>query len=191
MSPVTAEGVNRQPLDSQQVRIAALVVVAVIVGVVLWLVLGHSTKHKPKAKVYHAIGPIVFTPKNLAAESRFINTKFYWAGKQQGIRYEFTRTTKGFLYVRYLTKGAPIGNKSADFLVIATYPFIGAYKALKKEAGSSVIAGPGNSIIYQRPKDKKSVLMAFPGVPDQVEVYAPTAAVAVATAESGKVRPVR
>ncbi len=70
MSSVTAEGVNRQPLDSQQVRIAALVVVAVVVGVVLWLVLGHSGKHKPKGKIYHAIGPIVFHPngqKGLAA----------------------------------------------------------------------------------------------------------------------------
>jgi hypothetical protein len=197
MSPVTAEGVNRQPLGNQTVRIAALVVVGLVVlGVVLWLVLGHSSKHKAKGKIYHPIGPIVYHPngkKSLAAESRFINTKFYWAGPQKGIRYEFTRTTKGYMYVRYLTKGAPIGNfKQAKYLVVATYPVgPGAYPALKKQAGTNATPGPGNSIIYQRPKDKKSVLMAFPGVPDQIEIFAPTAAQAVATAESGRVRPVR
>ncbi len=33
--------------------------------------------------------------------------------------------------------------------------------------------------------------MAFKGVQDQVEIFAPTAAEAISVAESGKVRPVR
>lgn len=193
MTAESAQSVKGQSAaGSQQVRIAVLVILAIIVGVVLWLVLGNSKHNKPGHVKTNGIGPIAFTAKNLAAESRYINTNFYWAGPQQGKRYEFTRTTNGFLYVRYLpTTGVKVGNKSAHFLVVATYPFVGAYSALKKEAGSKAVAGPGGSIVYVRPHDRKSVLMAFPKANDQIEIYAPESAVAVATAESGKIKPVR
>ena len=193
--PVTAEGaqnVNRQSVGNQQVRIAVLVIVALaVVGVVLWLVLGHSGKHNNRKHFVPYIAPIGYTAKNLAAESKFINTKFYWAGKQDGYLYEFRRTTNGSLYVRYLPPGVPVKAPGAHFLIVATYPFIGAYKALKREAKSNAIVGPNQSIIYVRPKDRKSVLMAFPGVNDQIEIYDPNPAIALNTARSGEIKPVR
>ncbi len=189
---MTAESVKRQPLDSQQVRIAAIVVVAVVVGVVLWLVLGRSGKHH--GKVFHAVGPIVYSAKNLAAESKFINTRFFWAGKQPikgAVRYEFTRLTNGHLYVRYLTKGAKIGNTDAKYLVISTYPdYPTAYKTVKASANAQ--AGPGNSVILVRPHTKgHNILMAFKGIPDQIEIYDPSASKALAIALSGDIKPVR
>jgi hypothetical protein len=193
MGAVTADSVNRQPLGNTQVRIAVLVVLAVVIGVVLWLVLGHKSSHnKPKNRTI-GIGPIAFSAKNLAAESRFINTKFYWAGKskQQGVRYEFTRTTNDRLYVRYLPRGAKIGNKSGQFLVVSTYPFVGGYQALKKQAKHKAMPGPGGSIMIFSRKDHKAVLMAFPGINAQIEVYDPNPTVALNTAQSGKIKPVR
>jgi len=200
MWPVTVEStpnaertpqVNRQPMGSQQIRIAVLVVLAVIVGVVLWLVLGHSAKHNPKAKSYKTIGPIGYTAKNLKRESASIHTKFFWAGPVSGNSYEFTRDYRGYLYVRYLPHGIRPGAKGGHFLIIATYPFPGAYEALKKQAGSNAVVGPDHSIVYVRPKDRKSVLMAFPNLDYQVEVFDHQPAVALATAESGKIKFVR
>jgi|SRR5579862_463705 len=136
------------------------------------------------------IGPTAYTAKNLAAESKFINTKFFWAGEQRGRQYEFTRTTTGNLYVRYLPRGTRVGAKGGGFLVVATYPFVDAYKALQKQSKGKAVKGPGGSLVYVRRNDPKSVLMAFPGVNDEIEIYDPAPAVALATAKSGKIKPV-
>ena len=135
------------------------------------------------------IGPIVMTAANLAAEARILQQPIYWAGPQQGYNYEFTRTTKGFLYVRYLPSGVKPGAPGAKFLIVATYPTVGAYAKLNKEAKGKAVAGPAGSLVYVNPQYTKSVLMAFPGVDDEIEVYAPKPADALATAESGKITP--
>ena len=206
MSPVTAESSQPTPqpaqtaqpqpsANNQAVRIAALVVLGLIaVGVVLYLLLHDSgTKkkahHKKPLTTY--IPPTQFNAKDLGQESRIINTKFYWAGKQPGTRYEFRRTTNNHLYVRYLPPGANPKAKGAPYMIIATYPFVGAFRALQKEAGANALPGPNGSSIYVRPKDTRSVLMGFPGVDDQVEIYSPNQVEALATARSGKVKPVR
>jgi len=208
MSPVTVESSQPAPqqpapptqgaqpqsaASNQSVRIAALVVLGlVIVVVVAYLIWGRNDTSKPRNKgLVQAIGPIGFSAGNLAQESQFINTKFYWAGKRQGALYEFTRTNTGRLYVRYLPPGIKVGAKGANYLIVATYPFVGAFHALKKQAAGRQIPGPNGSIIYVRPKDPKSVLMGFPGVDDQIEIYAPHAVEALAAARSGEIRPVR
>jgi hypothetical protein len=193
MCPVTAESVNRQPMGNQQVRIAVLIVVLLAaIGVVLWLVLGNSSNKKTsKPATTSSIGPIGYTAAGLRAESVKIHTRFYWAGAQAGTTYEFTRDIRGYLYVRYLPSGTTPGVPGANYLIVATYPFPGAFAALKKEAGDKAVSGPNDSIIYVRPKDHRSVLMAFPGVDDQIEIYNPSPVAAIAAARSGKIKPVR
>jgi len=196
MWPVTAEStphVNRQPMGSQQIRIAVLVVLAVVVGVVLWLVLGHSSKHHKKKNNNPALGipATAFNAANLKAESYVINTKFFWAGKKPGYKYEFTRDNRGYLYVRYLPAAVHVGAKGAHYLIVATYPVTGAYQALKAQAGKKAVSGPDGSIVYIRPSDHRSVLMAFPGVNDQIEIFDPSPPVAISTAESRKIKPIR
>jgi hypothetical protein len=209
MSPVTAESSQPAPQpaapaqsaqpqssNNQSVRIAALVVLGlVLVGVVGWLIFGHdSKKGNPNVVVVPYIKPVGYNAQNLAAESAYINTRFYWAGAKKNTIYEFRRTTNGYLYVRYLPKGTPIGKHGA-FLTIATYHFRGAkgggYSALKNEAGAHALQGPNGSIIFVRPKDPHSVLMAFPGGNDQIEIFAPRPVDAVKTARSGNIAPVR
>jgi len=75
-------------------------------------------------------------------------------------------------------------------LLVATYPFPHAFAALKKQADGNAVAGPDGSIIYVNPHDPKSVLMAFPKVDYQVEIWDARPAVALATAESGDIRPI-
>ena len=152
---------------------------------------GFTTKPRHKTKTSLAIGPIGFTAAHLKAQSSFIHTKFYWAGPQQGDTYEFTRTKLGYLFVRYLPAGVRIGAPGANFLIISTYPIPDAYQALHQKAKSRAIPGPGGSIVYVDPLHRNSVYMAWRGVNDEVEVYAPQPAVALATARSGKIKPVR
>ena len=136
------------------------------------------------------IPPIGFSGKNLAQESKFINTPFYWAGPVEGDLYEFTRDPRGDLYVRYLPPGVQVGTNGTNFLIVGTYPIPGAFAALKEAATGKAVAGPDGSIVFVRPEDPKSVLMAFPNVDDEIEIYDPSPAVALATALSGNVRPV-
>ena len=151
---------------------------------------GPTGDTRPPGGPKTAIAPIGFSAKNLSAESKFINTEFFWAGPEQGYTYEFTRNTMGDLFVRYLPPGVRVGAYGAHFFIVATYPFPGAYRALKKEANGKVVTGPGGSIIWVRPSDRRSVFIAFPGVDDQIEVYDPEPPVALATAKSGKIEPV-
>lgn len=192
MCPVTAESVNRQPMGNQTARLVVLgVVLLAAIGVIVWLVAFRQTKHKSKPHFVSKIGPIEFTAKNLKAESKYIGTKFFWAGPQQGHGYEFTRNKFGYLYVRYLPTGVKPGVNGARYLIVATYPVTGAYTALKKKAKARAVPGPGASIVYVNPKDHKSVYMAFPGIDDEIEIYSPTSAQSIAAAQSGKIKRIR
>jgi len=139
-----------------------------------------------------AIGPVVESAAQLKAASRALKERIYWAGPLKGYRLEFTRTQpSGYAYVRYLPHGARVGSRGTRFLIVATYPFPGAYNAVEKYSKGKAVAGPNGSIYYVRPGDPKSVIVAFRGVNYQVEVYDPHPAVARTIAATGRVRPVR
>ena len=149
---------------------------------------------KPKKRTQHTfsrIGPILMTSAQLKAESRILETPIYWAGPLKGYRYEFTRTSKGFLYVRYLPRALRAGAPGANFLIVSTYPIVGAYHSLKKASHGRAIAGKHGSILLVNASYRKSVLMAWPGVDYQVEVYNPKPVISATIAESGQVEPVR
>jgi hypothetical protein len=129
--------------------------------------------------------------ERLRGEARLLGQPIYWAGPATtGYRYELTRTTSDHLYIRYLPRGVHAGAFGARFLVVATYPFPTAYKALRAAARGRTIPGPEGSIIFARPHDPRSVLMAYPRVPYEVEVFDPSPARAMAVARSGIARPV-
>ena len=123
--------------------------------------------------------------------TKILQTSVYWAGPEKRFNYEFRRTTHGYLFVRYLPTGVRAGDPRARFLIVATYPLAGAYAKLKKSAHGKAIQGPGSSIVVVRPSDRRSVLIAWPSVPYEVEIYDPHPPVALATALSGRVRPNR
>ena len=51
----------------------------------------------------------------------------FWAGPRSKARLEFTQTTDGRTYVRYLTGSAQAGVRRADYIAVATYPQPDAY----------------------------------------------------------------
>jgi hypothetical protein len=134
------------------------------------------------------------SPAELAAEATASGGPIYWAGAEEGFSYEFTRAANGYSFVRYLPEGVPAGAPDGPYLIVATYPFGeaygGGYLGLKVVAHGRGVTGPGGSFLFARPKDPRSVLLAFRGVPYQVEVFDPKAWVSANVAESGTIQPV-
>ncbi len=183
-TPATPAG--RVGMGSQQLRVLLLVVVIAAVGVGAWLAFFHSSKHH-KHNLTTAIGPRSLSVDGLRAEAATIGTPIYWIGPKRGYRYEFTRTTKDRLYIRYLPKGVGAGKKEGQLLIVATYPWYKPYKALHKASKGRGVTGPdGSFIIPARPGDTKSVLVAYPKAAFEIEVYDPTPGRAATIAEQGK-----
>ena len=191
MALVTAAGDSRKPMAKNQIGVAVLVLVLVIaVGVGLYFLL-KSDKKKATGPVTPSIGPVLMTPQKLRAESKFLGVSLYWAGPLPGYSYEFTRNTKGYYYVRYLPQGTPAGTKGANWTVVSTYPWNDGYHSLKKAAHGAALPGVGGSIYYVNPSFRSSVLVAWPNVNYQVEVYDPKPAIAATIASTGQLIPVR
>jgi FlaG/FlaF family flagellin (archaellin) len=137
------------------------------------------------------IGPVVKTAAELKSLSKLLRQPIYWAGPRKGLRYEFWYLQNGNVFVRYLPQRAHVGAPSAKFLIVGTYPVRRAYSKVKKAAHGKAVAGPNGSIYWVRPNDPKSVLVAFPRVNYEIEVYDPSPKVARSIAADGLVRPVR
>ena len=116
----------------------------------------------------------------------------YWAGPLASRKLELTTTTVG-TFVRYLPLNAPVGD-SERAITVGTYPLRNAYatavsRAKAPEMTSRETAG-GGLVVWSKTLPT-SVYLAFPGVPQLVEVYAPDADTARGLALSGDIRPVR
>jgi hypothetical protein len=114
----------------------------------------------------------------------------YWIGPPQDGTLEVTRTARG-TYVRYLTGGAAVGDKSARYTTVGTYPMRGAYRRIATSArsdgfGSAPLHGGG--LAAWNKSAPTSVYLAFPSRPYLVEVYDPSPQRARSLALSGVVQ---
>ncbi len=109
----------------------------------------------------------------------------------RGVTYEFTRTSNGRIYVRYLPAGVNVGDKRSNFLIVVTYPFSGAYHALTAVAANRGDKLPGGGLALVDAKYPKSVHVAYRNVNYQIEVYDPSPRRSRTVALSGQVQPVR
>jgi hypothetical protein len=182
------DGRRRPPM--LLVTLGALALGAAVAAAV-WFFAVRSDKSTPTTTaVASVIKPIALSSQGLETLGRAVGQPIYWAGKQRGFSYELSRLSNGNVYVRYLPSGVDAGAKGARFLVVATYPYRGAFATLKKLAAGHSRSVPGGGIAYVDPKKSTSVHVAFPNVNYQVEVYAPASARALAVALSGRVVPV-
>lgn len=118
----------------------------------------------------------------------------FWAGPQAGTTYEFTETSDGSVYVRYLPGDAEIGDPSPDFLTVATYPLENGYArvlAAAEEEGAQTEELPNGGPALVDADRPSSVYLAYEGEPYQVEVYDPSPDRALELVTSGAVQPVR
>ena len=114
----------------------------------------------------------------------------YWLGDRPGTRLELTQTATGKVFVRYLPKSVSIGAPQ-PYLTVGTYPFPNALAALRRVArttGGETFALAGGGLAVVDAEYPKSIHIAYPGSPYQVEVFDPSPAEARALVTGGEVR---
>jgi hypothetical protein len=189
-----------QPRRSSSIRVGAVLAIAAAAGLGAWAVVSNRDSDSPAGAVTTAasaatttaqpIAPVGLSARGLRTLTASISQPIYWAGPKPGYLYELTRTNAGKIFIRYLPPGTPVGTKKATYLIVATYPFRGALKALKDLNGRPQVTIPGGGVAIVDESHPQSVHLAFPGVDNQVEVYDPSPARSLAIARSGSVRPV-
>jgi hypothetical protein len=171
-----------------QVRVGAVVALAVAAGLVAWLLLrgsGNSTEAKQApARAVSA--------QELAALPSTVHHPVYWAGPKPGVTYELTRTSAGLIYIRYLPAGVDVGAKR-QHLTIGTYPVedaLGAVRAIAKRLRAKPLSLSGGGVAVQDTEHPRSVYFAYPGSRYEVEVFDPSPARARTLVVSGQVAPI-
>lgn len=166
-------------------------IVAVLVALIVFLVAalllslvhdgGDSTDAEGDA------GPRIVTAAQLSEFAAETHTPVYWLGERPGSRLELTETSPGSTYIRYLGGDAEAGDPRAKFVTIATYPEKDGVKSIEEAAieGGSIEKARNGATLLLDPAVPKSVYLAFPGEPAQIEIYSPLAGVAKRLA-SGK-----
>ena len=122
-----------------------------------------------------------------------LHESIYWVGGKPGYTYEFTRTSNGNVYVRYLPPGVNVGDSRSNFLIVVTYPLKDAYAALRraiKKSPGETHRTPNGGVAWVGDSYPKSVHIAYRGVPYQVEIYDPSPAKALSAALSGNLQTV-
>lgn len=187
------------------IRIGAVVALALAIAFVVWLVVRDNgndnssstaktstpTKSKTAPKTRETIRAA--SPQSLRALASASGHPIYWAGPQAGVKYELTQVTDGRIYIRYLPKGVPIGDRRAAYLIVATYPVPNAYKAVRtaaKESGAVTFRTKRGGLAVYNQSAATNVYFAFPGSKYQVEVFDPKPSQARQLVRSGTIRPI-
>jgi hypothetical protein len=134
--------------------------------------------------------PTSASAAQLASLAASLGHSIYWVGPKARYTYEVTQTSSGKVYIRYLPPGVPVGSKK-PYLSIATYPFPGAFKAIKRLAtGPNVerITVPVGGVGLIGKSYPQSIHLAYPGSDFQIEVYDPSAGRVRSIVSSGQVR---
>jgi hypothetical protein len=171
----------RAQLRARRFRAGALIAIAVVVGLVLWLTLRDTGSSTSKG------GPTAVTVDQIRTLASSVGHPIFWAGPKNGYTYELTRTSNGSIYIRYLPPGESVGVKKPH-LTVATYPFGGAFAAIQrvvKRRGITRIPLARGGLAEVSTSDPTSVHAAYPGVDYQIEVYDPTPGAATDVVSSG------
>ncbi len=135
---------------------------------------------------------VALSEAELLAEASGLGGPAYWVGPREGTEsYELTTTEDGRTYIRYLTGDAEAGDKRADFISVATYPFPDAEAGLKRSAASgegNLEHGQGYDLLV--PAAGNNVYVVFDDQPDiQVEVFSPQPGEAEQLARTDELKP--
>jgi hypothetical protein len=175
---------------SGPVRLAASLVLAIVVGVVVWLIVKGNESSKPTAASSTASAATLKTLRALPGE---VGHPVYWAGARRSYTLELTQVD-GNLFIRYLPRGVAVGDPRPDFLTVGTYRVAGAYSSLKRQGmrpGGHLRRAAGGGIAVWSDQRPQSVYLAFPRTDLQIEIYDASAARARRLAVTGAVEPIR
>jgi hypothetical protein len=182
------------------VRIGAVIALGAAVAFLVWLFVrdgddGSGSGGTPTTSTARE-GTVVLpaTVQSLRALARVTDHPIYWAGAREGVKYELTQSGDGRIYIRYLPRNVPIGDRRGGYLIVATYPLPNAYKAVqtaaKAEGAHTIPLSPRGLAVYND-SSPTNVYFALPGSGYQVEVYDPDPANARRLVTSGRITPIR
>ena len=183
-----------KPFVGPTLRVGVLLAVAILAAFGAWIVLERGRTGETSAPpAAPADGPRIMTADGLTALAGLQGSSVYWAGPRPDVVYEVTKTTKGYVFVRYLPGGTSPGDPRPDFLTVATYPRPTAYadvRAASKRPGAVAVALPHGGLAVYDVERPTSVYVAYRRATQQVEVYDPSAREALRLVKTGFVRPV-
>jgi hypothetical protein len=116
----------------------------------------------------------------------------FWAGTKPNSAYELTQTGDGKFIIRYVPNGTAAGAAGA-YVTVGTYPLAGAFKVARAAASAPTavrVSAPGNAIAFYGKTKPTSVYVTYPGLDNQIEVYAPSAVTARRIVSRGAIVPV-
>jgi hypothetical protein len=180
------------------VRIGAVVAIALAAAFAVWLLVrgnddSSSRSTTAKTTTTAPTGPMAATPAALSALADEAGHPIYWVGPQQNRTYELTRTSSGRIFIRYLPPGVKVGNRSARYTIVGTYPVENALEILQRlstQPGEKSVPAPGGGLAVYSMTSPGNVYVAYPGSDVQIEVFDPSAKRALRLVTSGRVAPV-
>jgi hypothetical protein len=186
---VNAKAITVPSFRLPHLRLGALIAVGLAAFLVGWMAMNRGDDAPPAP----GSGATAASESELKSFADSASHPVYWAGPKEGHTYELTRTTNGFVYVRYLPEGTEVGDPRSRFLTIGTYPRPGAFaelqRAAKAKGSVSVKIGDGGLAVFSQTRPT-SVYVGYPDAKYQVEVFHPSPDEARRLALSGQVVPV-
>ena len=177
------------------VRVGAVIAVAIAVAFVVWLVVrGGDSNTASTTTTGQADGPVASSEDELRSLSDELGHPLYWAGPIPDRTYELTRTSDNRVFIRYLPKGVPVGIREAAYTIVGTYPVENAYKVLQtlaKKPDESSFSAPADGLAVYSTAQPNNVYLAYPGSNLQIEVFDPSPQQARRLITSGQVAAVR
>jgi hypothetical protein len=180
-----------ETISLEHLRLTAVVAAAVAAGLLAWLLLRDGKDEKQSAK---ASAPVAASVSDLKALPSSVGHDVYWAGTKRGYTYELSRTSRGDIFIRYLPRGMPVGDRSPNFLTVGTYPHPNAFATVRKASkrpGAITRPIAGGGLAVSNRSLPGSVYFAYPDSDLLQEVYDRSPKRALALATSGRVRPIR
>lgn len=175
--------------------------IALAVAFAVWLLVrgndddssGSTTAQTTQTTTTAAQGPVATSAAALSALPDKVGHPVYWVGPRPNRTYELTRTSSGRIFIRYLPPGVPVGNRSARFTIVGSYPVenaIDVLRDLSEQPGERSASVPGGGLAVYSTSSPKNVYVAYPGSDVQIEVFDPSAKRALRLATTGRVVPV-
>jgi hypothetical protein len=174
---------------------ASVIALALSVGFFTWAVTrGDDDEPAPEpASTSAQTEARIISEEELADIALTAGHPVYWAGSIPNTELEITESADGDILVRYLEDGAGIGEGTAEFLAVGSYPMPDAEKTMDEYAeqpGAVIRHAPDGRELVANEETETNVFFGSPDSSVQVEVYDPSSQRAMSLARSGQVEPV-
>jgi hypothetical protein len=189
LDPTSPSGQTGNP---DRRRIATIVGVAVLAGLIAWFVTSSNREGGNPILGTASGDPKMVENAEVDTISSEVGHTVFWAGERPNTKIELRHDVAGNTHVRYLTGDAEPGDPAQLYLDIGTYPFEGGHSVIStmaREPGTTMVKS-GDAVGFYDPERPTNIYLGFPDRPDfQVEVFHPDEDTALEVARGGDIVP--